>query len=47
MRISWAEKKSNEEVMEMVGYERYVVPKVEEDNLAGGENFHVVRNNIC
>ena len=31
MRISWTEKKSNEEVMEMVGYKRSILKTTEKD----------------
>ena len=32
MRISWTEKKSNEEVMEMAGYKRSLLKTTEKDN---------------
>ena len=56
MRISWTEKKSNEEVMEIIGYKKYLLKTIRNRQLhffghinrAGGlKKQFIMSRNIC
>ena len=56
MRISWTEKKKNEEVMEMTGYKRFLLKTIRKKdnfkyfghiNRAGGLERQILSGEVC